>query len=291
VTTDWYILGVCAAIAAGIAFNLGMLIQKIAVGKAGKDSGLMRRLVKSPLWLSGFALQFLIGTPLNMLAQAHIGPAIIPGLMAVGLAVLAVGAVKIAKEAFTSADVFGILLVGVSTALFGLSGLGVDMKSVRFYEPAFLGRLIVFTLAVGILSLACHILQKMIPRLRGLLRIVNAGLLFSESNLWLGVLMVFLPKLGGPQFTGWDLLPIGAASTITFACSMLGIAETQRAFQYGEASKLVPIQSVPSQILPVVSYFAVFKLAPPNGSALPLTVAAVAFILAGSVLLARRQVQ
>lgn len=84
-----YWAGVTAAIAAGITFNLGMLIQKPAVAKTTAGSSLIRQLIRSPLWLGGFALQFIIGMPLNMLAQSLIGPAIIPGLMAVGLVVLA----------------------------------------------------------------------------------------------------------------------------------------------------------------------------------------------------------
>ena len=78
-----YLIGVAAAIIAGIAFNLGMVIQKLAVMKAYRETSLMRQLVRSPLWLTGFALQFIVGMPLNMLSQSKIGPAIIPGLMAV----------------------------------------------------------------------------------------------------------------------------------------------------------------------------------------------------------------
>lgn len=44
-----YLIGVTAAILAGIAFNLGMVIQKLAVMKASRDTSLMRQLVRSPL--------------------------------------------------------------------------------------------------------------------------------------------------------------------------------------------------------------------------------------------------
>lgn len=54
-----YWAGVAAAIAAGIAFNLGMLIQKLAVAKTTAGSSLMGQLFHSPLWLGGFALQFI----------------------------------------------------------------------------------------------------------------------------------------------------------------------------------------------------------------------------------------
>lgn len=136
---------------------------------------------------------------------------------------------------------------------------------------------------------ACHLLQGRVTQGRGILRILDAGLLFVESNLWLGVLMGFLTRWGTGRFSYWDLLPVGAASGITFAGSMLGIAETQRAFRAGDAVRLVPVQHIPQQILPLVSYFTVFRLTPPSRAALPLAGTAAVLIVAGSALLARRQ--
>jgi len=285
-----YLIGVTAAIMAGIAFNLGMVIQKLAVMKASRETSLMRQLVRSPLWLTGFAVQFIVGMPLNMLAQSKIGPAIIPGLMAIGLIVLTIGAVRLAGESFDSGDIAGILLVIAAVTVFGLSQLSVDMQSIDLWEPAFLLRLGLFTVVVAALSLVCHFLQKTNVRQRGILRTLDAGLLLSQSNLWLGILMAFLAKWGAGKFSPLDLLPVVIASGIVFAGSMLGIAETQRAFQFGEASKLVPIQYVPVQILPIAAYFIVFCLRSSNPFAVPMAVGGIVLVLSGAVLLARHQV-
>lgn len=284
-----YLFGVTAAIIAGIAFNLGMVIQKLAVMKASHETGLMRQLVRSPLWLTGFALQFIVGMPLNMLAQSKIGPAIIPGLMAIGLIVLTIGAVRLAGESFDSGDIAGILLVIAAVTVFGLSQLSVDMQSIDLWEPAFLLRLGLFTVVVAALSLICHFIQKTNVRLRGILRTLDAGLLLSQSNLWLGILMAFLAKWGVGKFSSLDLLPVVIASGIVFAGSMLGIAETQRAFQFGEASKLVPIQYVPVQILPIAAYFIVFRLGSSTPFAVPMALGGIVLVLSGAVLLARHQ--
>ena len=284
-----YLIGVTAAIMAGIAFNLGMVIQKLAVMKVSHETRLMRQLVRSPLWLTGFAVQFIVGMPLNMLAQSKIGPAIIPGLMAIGLIVLIIGAVRLAGESFDSGDIAGILLVIAAVTVFGLSQLSVDMQSIDLWEPAFLLRLGLFTVVVAALSLICHFIQKTNVRLRGILRTLDAGLLLSQSNLWLGILMAFLAKWGAGKFSPLDLLPVVIASGIVFAGSMLGIAETQRAFQFGEASKLVPIQYVPVQILPIAAYFIVFCLSSSNPFAAPLALGGIVLVLSGAVLLARRQ--
>lgn len=285
-----YLIGVTAAIIAGIAFNLGMVIQKLAVMKVSHETGLMRQLVRSPLWLIGFALQFFVGMPLNMLAQSKIGPAIIPGLMAIGLIVLTIGAVRLAGESFDSGDIAGILLVIAAVTVFGLSQLSVDMQSIDLWEPAFILRLGLFTAVVAALSLVCHFIQKTKVRQRGILRTLDAGLLLSQSNLWLGILMAFLAKWGAGKFSSLDLLPVVIASGIVFAGSMLGIAETQRAFQFGEASKLVPIQYVPVQILPIAAYFLVFCLGSSNPFAVPMALGGIVLVLSGAVLLARHQV-
>ena len=42
-------MGITAAIIARIAFNLGMVIQKLVVMKVSHETGLMRQLVRSPL--------------------------------------------------------------------------------------------------------------------------------------------------------------------------------------------------------------------------------------------------
>ena len=285
-----YLIGVTAAIIAGIAFNLGMVIQKLAVMKISRESGLMLRLIKSPLWLSGFALQFIVGTPLNMLAQSKIGPALIPGLMAVGLIVLTIGAVRLAGESLDLIDIAGIVLIIAAVTVFGLSRLSVDMHLIDLWAPAFLLRLGIFTASAAALSLVCHMMQSRYIRLRGMLRTLNAGLLLSQSNLWLGVLMALLTKWGMGKLSFADLVFIAIASCIVFLGSMLGIAQTQRAFQVGEASKLVPIQTVPVQILPIAAYFLVFRLSPSTPLAVPLALVGTLLVLLGAVLLARRQI-
>ena len=266
------------------------MIQKLAVMKVSRETSLMRQLIRSPLWLIGFGLQFIIGMPLNMLAQSKIGPAIIPGLMAIGLIILTIGAVRLAGESLDMGDLAGILFIIAAVTVFGLSQLSVDMQSINIWEPAFLLRLGLFTIVVAVLSLICHIIQKTNARLRGILRTLNAGLLLSQSNLWLGILMKSFTKWGTGSFTPIDLLPFGISSGIVFAGSMLGIAETQRAFQFGDASKLIPIQYVPVQILPIAAYFIVFCLNSSNPSALSLSLGGVVLVLFGAALLARRQV-
>jgi hypothetical protein len=290
IVSNNYVLGVCTAILGGIAFYLGLVFQKSAVRKLQDHSKLMVRLLHTPLWLEGFAIQFIIGVPLNLIAAALIGPAIIPGLMATGLIVLVVGSIWLGHEAFDRMDAVGILFVMSAATLFGLSGLGIDMKSINLHDRLFLSRLLGFTIFVAGLSLACIFMQRKNYRLRGIFRTLDAGFLFVQSNLWLSIMMGFLYRWQGGLFSIEDLIPLTGATLIAATGSILGVIETQRAFQVGDATRLVPIQALPQQILPLITYLAVFQLTPPTNEAFILAGAGAALVLLGSTLLARRQV-
>lgn len=283
-----YFFGVFAATAAGITFNLGMLIQKAAVRRGPPGGHFLRQMLRSPLWLAGSALQFLIGTPLNVLALALVGPAITPGLSSIGLVVMAVGAVRFEREALVQSDYLGIFAIMFGIALIGYSRLAVDMLLVDIYQPGFLFRVLVFSAVIAACTWVVFLLRTVAPAWRGVLYILSSSFLFTLTNLGLSVLIVFLSQPGLTSRVGaWVLLSLLVFGT-TAAVSLLGTVEMQRAFRVGDVSRLVPIQQVPLQIFSLASYFAVFQLTPPGPDSLPLAFSAVILILLGSVLLARR---
>ena len=96
--TSLYWLGVVFAIISGIANFLGSVLQKKVVNEVSDDAKFFRSLIKDPLWFFGLILQMAIGSAFFMLAQIFIGPTLIPGLMASGMIVLAIGCVKIIER-------------------------------------------------------------------------------------------------------------------------------------------------------------------------------------------------
>jgi len=285
-----YLLGVSAAILGGMAYNIGIVLQKAAVRSLQDHSRLMYRLLHTPLWLEGFAVQFIIGVPLNLIAVAFIGPAIVPGLMATGMIALVIGSIRLGHEAFSWTDAAGILSVMVAATLFGFSGLGIDLKTIDLYDLAFLSRLVSFTVLVACLSLVCYLVQRKNGSLRGIFRTLDAGFWFVQSNLWLSVMMGFVYRWENGLFQMRDLIPMTGAILVAASGSALGVTETQRAFQVGDATRLVPIQVAPQQILPLIAYLVVFRLIPSSDKAFILAGAGAALVLLGSTLLARRQV-
>jgi drug/metabolite transporter (DMT)-like permease len=243
------------------------------------------------VWLLGFAVVVFVGTPLNLVAALWLGPAILPGLMSLGLVVLAVGAVTVAGEQLGAADVAGIALVIVGIVLIGLSRLRVDIGAEGLHAPDLVARLAVFTLCITVLAGVLLVAAARTRSGRGSLRAVAAGLFYSNGNLWLAVDMNALDHwlAGGPIREGLGLA--AGALVIILAGSLLGVIVTQHAYRVGNASRLVPIQMVPQQIVPLLGFLLVFRSPVPSAWTLPVAAAGTALILGGAGLLARRQVR
>ena len=94
-----YVLGVILTILGGVVNNLAVIMQKYEINKLPKgEEKLMKTLIKKPLWLIGLIIQLGLSSILIIVAQILIGPALVPGLMAAGLIILAIGSVKILNE-------------------------------------------------------------------------------------------------------------------------------------------------------------------------------------------------
>ncbi len=192
-----YALGIAAALVAGIAFNVGILIQKAAVGRAPKDRPLMRSLLKSPVWISGFFLQFILGTPLYTLSVGLIGPAIVPGLMSVGLIVLAIGAVRFQKERVKAKEIAGIVLVVLAVTMFGLTRLSIDVLGISMTDPGLLARAGIFSAVLIAIAVGCALVgAKAAARSDSIaaLHAARAGMWYNLGNLGLGFITAGLAR-------------------------------------------------------------------------------------------------
>ncbi len=116
-----YWMGISFAILSGIINNFGIILQKKVVNEIRAEVKFGRALIKNPLWLLGLMMQLGIRTIFFLLAQVYIGPALIPGLMASGLIILAFGSVKITGETLKRYEIIGILLMIGAIFLLGIS--------------------------------------------------------------------------------------------------------------------------------------------------------------------------
>ncbi|MFW9943834.1 MAG: DMT family transporter [Candidatus Sifarchaeia archaeon] len=288
-----YWLGVILAIGSGIANNVGTLMQKKVVNDIPSDAReerFFRTLVKDRLWLLGLLLQMAIGTAMFMLAQVYIGPALIPGLMAAGLIVLAIGSVKLIGESINKPEAMGITLLMAAIVLITLSEMVIDVPTYDFLDTGFLLRIFSFTFALTLLMLVAEFASRRRGSLHAVSRATVSGLLFALSNYWIAPMMGTIVHILEGTFVLLELGLFAVACITLVLTNVFGIGTLQDAFKTGQANLLVPIQQVPIQITPGLVYLFVFLLTPPTQSSLMLFSVAILLIIASSFLLGRRQI-
>jgi len=286
---DSYWLGVVLAIGSGVVNNFGTVMQKKVVNDRKSDDKFMRGLIKNPVWFSGLLLQIAAGSMLFMLAQLYIGPALIPGLMALGLIVLAIGSLKIVGEKLGKAEIAGIALMIIGISFLGLSNMAIDVNGFNFSDVGFIARTTIFTLVLVVTSLAFVIRQRKHERFRGILLALVSGYMFTLSNFWISMLMGNIDQVfgGTAVLLEWVLFIIAAA--VLVLSNMYGLTVLQEAFKSGDASKLIPIQQIPIQLAGIFVYFLIFVMTPAEPISAVWLFFGIAFIIMSTFLLGKQQ--
>jgi hypothetical protein len=346
-----YLWGVIFAVLAGLSNNVGLILQKLTVnevdgrartasradsaaktaaGTAGTEAGgFFARLLRRPLWVLGLMLEIGVGTVFFLLAQVYTGPALIPGLMASGLIVLALGSAWFLHEPPTFGDWLGIAALIAAAVLLGLSHLSIDLAVFDILEAGFLRRAALFSAVVLVFFLILVALERRkrcgqrhsagansatltrggansatltrggansatltrggAGRSRGLNYALRSGLLYVLSNFWVGPFTGTVLRL----FQGRFSLPLAAmfafSSAVLVLTNLFGIAELQRAFRVSRASVAVPVQMLPTQVAPAIVYLVVFRLEAPSIGALLLFALGAILIVVSSFLLGGSQ--
>jgi len=289
-----YLLGVAVAILSGVINNLGVLLQKKVVNEVPpqfRGKGFLRMLLKNPLWLLGLFLQVAVGMIAFVAAQALIGPALVPGLMASGLIVLALGSVKLMGEKLSLAEYAGIFLMIAGITLLGLSGLDIAIVKVRDYLALsnIVFHIAVFSAAMYLFWGVIHLVSIKSQKRKGIIMGFSNGFLFSLSNFWVSPLIaIFIIVLAGKGSSQQVVLFI-AACIILVSANIVAFYQIQVAFKYGQASNIIPVQQISVQITPILVYFFVFSLTPPKTIFGVFIVAGALLIILAGFLLGRRQ--
>jgi hypothetical protein len=287
-TGTQYLAGIAAAVGSGLAFNTGLFLQQSAVKRLPVGARPFPAVLRSSVWLAGFAIQFVLGAPLNILSTGLIGPALTPGLIAVGLGILPLLAAVKDKTRIRSRELAGLACVVGSAVCIGLSRLTVTMSPAMLADVSLLLRTAALVGAAVVLALLLGAAgARTKRRAAGYLLTLAAGLWLGTTGPAVGFLAAALQRL--PQ--GIDrmlLLAGGTALLVAVAGSVLGIAVTQRAFQHGSAHVLVPIQYLPVQMIPLLSFFLVFRPFTPAPASIGLALLGIVGIAAGAGMLSSR---
>ena len=289
-----YLTGVALGIFGGFLTQFGQLLEKRAVNQFRKDSrenGFMRRLVKSPVWLSGVVFGLGGGTAAYMLAQSMIGPALTPGLMASGLVILAVGSVRMNHETLNRSEIFGIGLMILGILSLGLSGLAINQTQVRsmLANQGALHRVAAFTAILFLLSFATRSLAPRINNRKGTLIALANGFLACLSDFWINPLLALIVIVLGGNSTSTQFIIFTIAALILMICATLITWQNQMAFKVAQASNVVPVGQVPIQIAPILVYFIIFALTPPSSISVFYILSGTILTIVAGFLLGRRQ--
>ncbi|MGA2502590.1 MAG: hypothetical protein ABSG01_00705 [Anaerolineales bacterium] len=277
-----YLTGVALGVLGGVLTQFGQLLEKRAVNQFRKDSrenGFFRRLVKSRTWLSGVIFGLGGGTVAYMLAQSLIGPALTPGLMASGLVILAVGSVRMNRETLNASEITGIVLMILGILALGLSGLAINSTQVRITlaDQNALQRITIFTISFLAMSI---ITRSLVPRIKdrqGMLIALANGFLSCLSDFWINPLLALIAIVLLGHGTPAEIIIFTVASVILVMVASIVTWQNQLAFKVAQASNVVPVAQVPIQIAPILVYFFIFALTPPNSIS-------VVYILTGTIL-------
>ncbi len=290
--TPSYVAGVILGLVGGILTQSGLLLQKKAVNDiygAGHERYL-RRLIRNPTWLAGSIFGLGGGGIAYVISQSLIGPALVPGLMAIGLIVLAVGSVKLNHESLNTGEIIAIPIMILGVFFIGLSGLQITSDQVRsaLANSNSLMRITAFTCIYFVLFFVSRRFILIIKSHRSTFIALANGFLFAQSDFWVNPLIAVIFIVLGGKGTLTQVILFVVASIILTTCGAVVTWQNQMAFRYGQASNIVPITHVPIQISPIIVYFVVFGLPAPTTISKYSVLAGVALTIAAGFLLGRR---
>lgn len=292
-----YALGIAAALCAGTAFNIGVLIQKTVVDRTPAERPLMRSLVRHPRWLVGVLVSFFGGTPLYITAVGLIGPALVPGLMSIGLVVLTIGAILVKHERLHGREAAGIGFIILAVSAYGFSRLQIDVFAFSTTNVKLLERSALFVIIVGAGAVACTAAARRIAggrRIRpnfepsAALRAAGAGLWYNVTNLSLGFVTAGLALIADGGFGPAQIIVFALALVFAAGSNLLGVSGTQHALASGRATVAIPLQEGVTQIVPVAVFFFVYRPYIPSTNSFVFLGTAFGLLLTGVILLTNR---
>ncbi len=290
------VLGIILALAGGITNNSGALLQKYAVNKIPgeeREKDFFKKLLKNPLWLLGLFLIIAASGALQFLAQMYIGGALVPGLLAFGMVVLTIGAVKILDEKLKLIEYIGIALMIGGVLMIGLSSLEItdnDMKN-NLSDSLFQIRLAIYSVVILILWIASRLIGKRAVKGKTIFLALGSSFPFAIANAWAQPFTYAARMLFTEVFSIFNIIFFFISLSILAITSIFGIGHLQDAFRHGDASIVYPIGQIPQQIAPIILFYGIYLKNSPYGYSIYLLVAGVIVVITAGFFLGARQGQ
>jgi drug/metabolite transporter (DMT)-like permease len=253
-----YLLGILAAAVGGVIYMAASVLQKRAVSAIDPGAPLMRRLLRSPLWLAAFGASFALGVPLSLVAYLAIGPTLPPALACIGLAAVPVLSRLVLGERPSVSAWIGAGAVALGVAFIGLTGLSINLEGVSWLDRSLLlraGGAYVAILCLGLIAVA---IAAASPIASGPCLAIAAGFMQALANALMAPVTGGLGNLLARRSDPSGFLIALAAGAALVASSSTAVVLAQLAYRRGLAVRMVPLQQVPVQIVPPILHILVY---------------------------------
>ncbi len=287
-----YVLGVFLAIFTGIVNATASILQKKIINEMSgerREKKFFKSLIKNPLWILSIILVYGVGSASTMIAQLHIGGSLVPGLVSFGMIVLAIGSIKINKETLKISEIIGIMLLIASTFLIAYSHLDIPQEKVVLEQSLLIRIGIYSVILVTLWGIGIVIAKNLSGSIRGIANAIFAGLGFALVNLWTQPMMISMIAVFNGTFIGLELFFFIISVLILTIANFYAIAQTQVSYKFAAASKIQPLQSIPTQISPIIIFFIIYQLSATAIPILNLSLGIVLTITAGFLLAKRKE--
>lgn len=290
-----YILGVLSGILSGLSNFTGQILQKKAINDIKKEKGFMtlKDLVKNPTWLIGLACIVIFSTLFLVFAQLYVGPALVPGLVASGFIVLAIGSAKILGEKLNKEEfiAIGMLIVAIICLSFSKLSIIPDPDMALFKEERFTDRIAITTALFITIWLYLFYTGKRSKTKKAIFMSLGAAFPFIAGNVWMQPFIISVGSLFGGSLTMLGVRVLIVSTAVVAIANIGGMIHMQSAMAEGNASIVIPLMQIPQQLSPVVIYFVIYQLRAPHTYSYFLLIIAMALAIYSGFLLTRRQSQ
>jgi drug/metabolite transporter (DMT)-like permease len=262
-----YLFGILSGLLVGIIYNSSSLIQKYAVSKTDPTKPLFRQLLSHPLWILSILGSGLFAFLFTLLGQMMIGPTLLPGLAALGIIIIPIGAQKFLHEKNGRREYLGIIVIIIGVILLSFSKLSINTEEISWLEKSFFIKTIRYIgslTSISLLLLVLGLFLKRRPQLTTVLFSLSAGVALAMGNILTAPIshqVTLLTQHSAQDVSFIYLLVIGL---YILAVNVYAVVIMQYAYTVSHVSMLMPIQQTPIQIIPIISHFWFFSATFPS---------------------------
>lgn len=287
--------GISLALLATTAYNVGLILEKRALGQMPaldlrRPPRVVVGLLTSRAWLAGFALM-LAGLGCQTVVLTFEPVSIVQPVLASGVAVVLVLSRLVLRERLGGAETWCVAAIAFSVVLLALSATGTSAEAGHRASPAWMAAVMIPSVAVGVLvasnSLRGRSRKHGVPA-RGVGYGIGTGLLYGVAALAIKALSGILVS----HHTAVSIVTGVISSPYLYvlaACLVVAMLLFQAALQACRASIVVPVSGVASSVYFMVAGTWLFhEHLPASPVRLSLRLAGIALAALVLVMLSRR---